>query len=108
MGLIKEELDSSNRQLGSGWLSGVVGVFLAAIGLAAVLCICYPQLLTVADSREYYNMTVIRLSLHVVLVTAFMLGIVSVVLREQKILGFIALTLVMIASLMGLRLESMN
>ncbi len=101
MNTLKNELDSPNRKLGSGWLSGILAVFLSAIGLGAVLCVCYPNLLTVADSREYYNMTVIRLLIHIVLITAFCLGMVSVVLREQKVLGFAALTLVMVASLMG-------
>ena len=101
MNIIKEEMDSTNRKLGSGWLSGVLSVFLAAIGLGAVLCICYPQLLTVADSREIYNMDVIRFLVHIILIAAFLLGLLSVVLREQKAMGFLAMTMVMVASLMG-------
>ena len=101
MGIIKNELDSQNRKIGSGWLSGVISVFLAAIGLAAVLCMCYPQLLTATDARELYNMGLIRLLVHLVLIGGFVLGLISVILREQKVLGFLAMTMVMVASLMG-------
>ena len=75
MTIIKEELDATNRKLGSGWLSGTLSVFLAAIGLGAVLCMCYPQLLTAADARELYHMGLIRLLVHLVLIAAFLLGL---------------------------------
>ncbi|MEM9410713.1 MAG: sterol desaturase family protein [Planctomycetota bacterium] len=101
METLKQDLDSNNRQLGSGWLSGVLALFLAVAGLSAVLCVCFPQILTVADSREYYNMSVIRVAIHVVLLAAFFLALLNVVLRDQKVMGFAALLLVMIASLMG-------
>ena len=99
--IIREELDSHDRKIGSGWFSGVLALLLASIGLGSVLCICFPQLLTVADVREHYNMGSIRLLLHLVLIAAFALGLTNVVIREQKALGFIAMTMVMIATLMG-------
>lgn len=98
---LREELDSDTKRFGTGWISGFVGLVLAIIGFGAVLCFCYPQLLTVADAREYYNVSLIRVILHVVLIVAFFLGILSVVLRENKTLGFLTLSLVLVASLMG-------
>ena len=48
----------------------------------------------IADRRGcsgLYNVALIRLMLHVVLITGFVLGIVSIVLQRQKILGLTAL-----------------
>ncbi len=98
---ITNEIDSQHRRLGSGWISGFLGLILAIAGLGTVLCCCFPQLLTVADAREYYNMGLIRLVLHGVLLTAFVLGLLSAILRKNKTLGFVTVTLVMIATLLG-------
>ena len=48
-----------------------------------------------------YDVGLIRLTLHVVLITGFLLGILSVVLRKQKLLGFLALGLILLATLLG-------
>lgn len=104
MGKLTSELDSQDRRFGTGWISGVVGLFLAIAGFATVLCFCFPQLLTVEDVRGMYdtfNTNLIRIGLHAVLVSAFMLGIISVVLRRQKVLGFTTVLLVLAASLLG-------
>ena len=104
MGKLTNELDSQDRRFGTGWISGVVGLFLAIAGFATVLCFCFPQLLTVEDVRGMYdtfNTNLIRIGLHAVLVSAFMLGIISVVLRRQKVLGFTTVLLVLAASLLG-------
>jgi len=43
----------------------------------------------------------IRVALSLVLITAFSLGMISTILRQQKVLGFAAVTVVLIATLMG-------
>lgn len=101
MSPLRQDLDSQDRRFGTGWISGVIGLFLSLMGLGAVLCFCFPDLLTVADAREYYNTGLIRIVLHLVLVSAFLLGILSVVLRKQKVLGFSTVVIVLLASLMG-------
>ncbi len=104
MGKLTNELDSQNRRFGTGWISGVIGLFLAIAGFSTVLCFCFPQLLTVEDVRGMYdafNTNLIRIALHVVLISAFLLGVISVVLRQQKTLGFTTVLLVLAASLMG-------
>jgi sterol desaturase/sphingolipid hydroxylase (fatty acid hydroxylase superfamily) len=100
---LRQELEAPApaRRFGTGWISGVLALALAALGLAAVLCLRYPELLTVADARAYYNVGLIRLILHFVLITGFVLGIVSIVLRRSKLLGFSALGLVLIAVVLG-------
>ncbi len=100
---LRQELDSDERNFGSGWISGFLALALAILGFGTVLCFCFPELLTVADAREAYasNLSVIRAALLLVLIAAFCLGIVSTALRKNRILGFTALALVLAASLMG-------
>ena len=102
MTVLRSELESPrDRHLGSGWVSGVAALVLSLLGLGAVLCLRYPELLTVPEARELYNVGLIRLALHLGLIAAFVLGIVSIVLRKQKVLGFTALTIVLIATVLG-------
>ena len=103
MGKLIDELDSENRQFGTGWISGVAGLLLAIAALATVLCFWYPQWLTVQQMRDFYvnNDLLLRGILLGGLVLAFVLGIISAALRPQKILGFAAVSIVLVASLMG-------
>ncbi len=101
MGRLAKEVDAADRHLGSGWISGMVSLVLGVVGLATVLCLLYPSLLTVADVRGYYNVGLIRLALHVVLIVAFVMGAVSVAMRQSKLLGFAGMTTVLIATLLG-------
>ena len=97
------ELESprDERRLGSGWISGTLAVVLSIAGLGGVLCLRYPQLLTVPEARSVYDERLIRLLLHLVLIGSFVLAIVSIVLRRQKVLGFTAIGLVFIAVALG-------
>lgn len=92
-----------HRRLGSGWVSGVLGCFLALGGLGMVLCFRYPQILTVAGARELYIDYVLplRVLLHGVLLGGFIFGVISVVLHKHRTLGFLAVGCVLIASLLG-------
>ncbi len=103
MTVLGQDLESSDekRRFGSGWISGVLALALSGIGLATVLCLQYPELLTVPEARGVYNVALIRLLLHLVLIGGFVLGIVSIVLRSQKVLGFTAISLVFIAVALG-------
>ncbi len=100
---VMREVDSPDRRFGSGWISGFLGLALAVAGLAIVLCFWYPEWLTVQDARQFYSNyeQMIRVLLSLILVGAFFLGIVSTLLRQQKVLGFTTITLVLIATLMG-------
>ena len=88
---VLREVDSEDRKFGRGWVSGFLGLLLSIAGLAAVLCFWYPQWLTVQDAREFYSSheQSIRVALSLVLISAFLLGIVSAILRQQKVLGFV-------------------
>ena len=89
------------RRFGTGWISGTLSVFLAAVGLFAVLCFHFPAYLTVPDLREHYPVPIVRAVLHLVLVAGFLFGFMSVMLRQNKTLGLIGMSLVLIAALLG-------
>jgi len=89
------------RTIGYGWISGVFSALLGAIGLGAVLCFNFPSILTMPELRAWYPVPMIRGILHLVLVTSFGLGIVSVWLRRNKALGLAGIAFTLIAALLG-------
>jgi len=95
------------RQFGTGWLSGVAALVTSVGGLFLVLCLRYPSLLTVPPLRSFYLNAWFRLALHFLLIVAFMLSILSLMLRVNKVLGFTAMSAVLLATVIGgLRVES--
>jgi sterol desaturase/sphingolipid hydroxylase (fatty acid hydroxylase superfamily) len=90
-----------DTRFGRGWISGVVAVVLGALALGAVLCLRFPALLTTPDARALYPMGVVRFLIHLVLVTAFGLGVLSIVLSRRTRLGLIGIGLTVAALLLG-------
>ena len=78
--------EGRETRFGSGWISGVLSTTLGAIGFAAVLCLLFPAILTTPELREIYPMDWMRSLIQLVLVAAFVLGIISVILRRPKFL----------------------
>ena len=95
-----EEIDEP-KHFGSGWISGVLSAVLGAIGLLAVVCFHYPQLLTMPELRALYPVPYIRVLLQLILVTSFALGVLSIYLRRDKSIGGIGILLTLIAVLFG-------
>jgi sterol desaturase/sphingolipid hydroxylase (fatty acid hydroxylase superfamily) len=93
--------DAEPTHFGSGWISGVLATALGAVGLGAVLCFHFPSLLTMPELRSLYPLRYVRALLHLILVAAFLLGVVSVCLRRSKRLGATGITLTLIAALLG-------
>jgi lathosterol oxidase len=93
--------EARTTSFGSGWISGVLSVACGAIGLGAVFCLLFPSWLTVADARALYPLTYVRALIHLFLVGAFVLGVVSLCLRRSKVLGAIGVSLTLVAALLG-------
>src|SRR5437773_1886118 len=89
--------------VGTGWISAILGVLLAAAGLGAVLCFRFWDVLTMVEAREHYGqyLPVLRGLVHVMLVAGFLLGVMSVSLRQNKTLGLLACVLVLAAAVLG-------
>ncbi len=92
---------SESTRFGSGWISGSLSAVLGAIGLGAVLCFHFPDMLTMPELRGLYPVPHIRALLHLVLVSAFLLGLLSVLLRRSKRLGTAGMSLTLVAALLG-------
>jgi sterol desaturase/sphingolipid hydroxylase (fatty acid hydroxylase superfamily) len=90
-----------STQFGTGWVSGVFAAGLGLIGLGAVVCFRFPDLLTTPEARAWYPLPYIRALLHLVLVAAFVLGAVSLALRRNKTLGTVGVVSTLIAALLG-------
>lgn len=100
---VRADLESpaERRRLGTGWLSGTAALIASITGLFFVLCLRYPSLLTVPSLRGVYNTPAFRLGLHLLLIGAFALAIVSLVLRTNKVLGLTAIALTLLATVLG-------
>lgn len=92
---------ADSRAFGSGWISGLLSSVLGAMGFGGVLCLLFPQWLTTADLRPLYPMDFLRGLIQFVLVSAFALGFISIVLRRNKTLGIIGLSLTTLAVVLG-------
>jgi sterol desaturase/sphingolipid hydroxylase (fatty acid hydroxylase superfamily) len=101
--LLRSDLESPEveRRFGKGWISGVAALVLAISGLFLVIGLLYPALLTVDKTRAFYQTSAFHLILLIVLTAAFVLAVISLVLRQNKILGFTALFLVVLATTLG-------
>jgi sterol desaturase/sphingolipid hydroxylase (fatty acid hydroxylase superfamily) len=84
-----------------GWITGVLSTVLGALAFGAVLCLWFPAVLTTPALRDVYPMDLVRTTIKVTLGVAFVLGVVSVVLKRRKALGLTGAGLALLATLMG-------
>ena len=88
-------------RFGEGRISGALSVALGALSLFAVLCFRYPELLTTADLRAVYPVTVLRGVLFAALLLSLGLGLASIVLSRRRALGFAGILLAGVAIALG-------
>ena len=79
----------------------MLSVLLGAAGLAAVLCLWFPSVLTTPELRAIYDMTLIRGLIKAGLLAAFLCGAASLLLKRRKALGLTGIGLAGLATLMG-------
>lgn len=89
------------RRFGSGWYSGFFGLVLAIAGLGLVLVLRYPDWLGSPELAVVRDSSAFRPTVHFVILGAYALSIISLLLRDRKLLGFSALTVAMTAALLG-------
>jgi hypothetical protein len=78
----------------------VAALVASVAGLFFVLA-CAIQTIDSGAGSDLYESAAFRLGLHVLLIAAFALAIVSLVLRTHKILGFTAITVTLLATILG-------
>ncbi len=93
--------DAEPEHVGSGWLSGTLSVFLGTLGLGAVACLRWPQLLTSPEVRALLPLPLVRATIELVIGVAFLLGLLSTLLRRRKVLGFTGMGLALVAGAAG-------
>ncbi len=89
------------RRFGSGWYSGFFGIVLAIAGLGLVLVLRYPAWLGSPELAAVRDSSAFRPIVHVVILGAYALSIISLMLRRRKSLGFTGLAIAMAAALLG-------
>ncbi len=93
--------DAESTGFGTGWWSGVASVFFGFLSFGAVLCLHFPQLLTVPQFRPHYPMHAMRILIQCLIMGAAALGILSSILRKKKVLALTGLLLAMAAGALG-------
>jgi sterol desaturase/sphingolipid hydroxylase (fatty acid hydroxylase superfamily) len=100
---IRNDLEASaeTRQFGSGWISGFLALVTSIAGLLLLLSQRFPQFFSMKELAVVHNQAIFSLVIQSILVIAFLLAIINLVLRRNKILGFSAITLVFVSLLIG-------
>lgn len=93
--------DAAPRRFGTGWISGVLAVVLGVLSVAAVLCLHFPQWLTVPELRSRYPLDLVRLAIDLAILATLALAGLSLLLRRKKALGVAGLALATLALALG-------
>jgi len=93
--------DDQPTHVGTGWFSGTASIFFGALGLGAVACLHYPELLTQVDLRSRYPLPVIRALIQFVIGAGFLFGLLAALLRARKTLAVAGIGLSLTALLLG-------
>jgi hypothetical protein len=100
---IKTQLETprEERPIGSGWLSGSLALLAGLAGLLIVLLRWYPETLSYPEIAFLHQSGAMTVVLRVVLLSGYALALLSLILSQRKSLGWTALALTVIASLMA-------
>jgi sterol desaturase/sphingolipid hydroxylase (fatty acid hydroxylase superfamily) len=93
--------DSQATHMGTGWVSGTASVFFGILALGGVITLHFPALLTLPEAREFYPVEIMRLLVQGMIAASLVLGAISTILRERKVLGLTGAALGLTAVLLG-------
>ncbi len=95
------ESPTAVRGFGSGWFSGFFALLLGIAGFGMVAALRWPDLLSTPELAPVYESNTFRFAVHLILLAAYTLALVSLMLRPRKALGFSALFVALAATIMG-------
>lgn len=100
---LRSELETprENRGFGSGWIAGTFALALALASLFMVLIERQSNLLSTPELASIRDSGLMKPLMFAVMIAAFLLGCLSLTLRKNKVLGTLAVVLVLAASLWG-------
>lgn len=100
---IRNDLEASAeaRAFGTGWLSGVAALVIGLAALFLLLSAQYPQFFSMKELNVLHQSRYFTYVLQGLLVASFTLACANMVLRGNRILGFSAIVLVFLATILG-------
>jgi lathosterol oxidase len=93
--------DAEPTKIGSGWISGVIGVFLGLLAVGGTLCLRFPEILTLPDARAKYPIEIMRVLIQGAIFAAFVFAAASAIMRQRKILALTGAALALAAAALG-------
>lgn len=93
--------DQAPRRFGTGWISGILAAGLGMLSVAAVLCLHFPQWLTIPELRSRYPLELVRTAIDLAILATLGLSALSMLLRRRKALGLAGLALAALALSLG-------
>ncbi|WP_067733446.1 sterol desaturase family protein [Novosphingobium naphthalenivorans] len=100
---LKRDLEApiEARGLGTGWFAGFFAILLAFVGLSMVAAMRWPSWFAMPELDAIRQWGGFRSAIHVSLIGAYALALLSLMLRPHKVLGATALALALGATIMG-------
>lgn len=89
------------RGLGTGWFSGFFGLVLAIAGLCFVAALRWPDWFAMPELQAIRGWAGFRTLVHMTLLTAYALALLSLLLRPRKAIGMTALAIALGATILG-------
>ncbi len=93
--------DRLPKHFGTGWYSGLLGLFLSVGSFLAVLVFHFPQWLTLSETAPRYPVETMRALLALAIMGGYLFSAINVILRPSKRLGLTGLVFCMAAVLGG-------
>ena len=89
------------RRFGSGWFAGFFALLMAGVGLCLVASLRWPDWFATPQLQPLRAGHGLRIVVHLVLIGAYALALLSLLLRPRKAIGFTALAVALAATLLG-------
>jgi hypothetical protein len=100
---LRRELEAppALRAFGSGWISGTLSVALGLACLGLVFAYRFPGILASNELLGTIPIGVLRLGLALAMISAFILAIISLLLRKDAFLGTLGISITLASSIIG-------
>jgi CHASE2 domain-containing sensor protein len=95
------EAPAEQRAFGSGWLSGVAALVIGIADLLLILSSRHPELFSTKELGGLYKQPYFNLIVQTLLAIGFTLACMNMMLRRNRVLGFSAIVVVFLATMIG-------
>ena len=89
------------RGFGSGWFAGFFALLMAGAGLCLVVALRWPDWFSTPELAGVLASRGLRVVVHLLLLGGYALALLSLLLRPRKAIGFTALFVALLATLLG-------